>query len=185
MLNRRVFALSVALLLSVGAVGWWLRPVAARPPPPAIHYPAAPDFSWRDFGGGEHRLLDLAGRGVVLHFWASWCVPCRAEFPALIAAARELGDAVVVLAVSVDDDQGKAEKFLRDVGVDNAPANLRLAFDPKKRIAYDVFMTALYPETIFLDAQLRLRRKIPGPVDWQDPKLRQELRDFAASQPGR
>lgn len=145
-----------------------------------MHYPAAPDFSWRDFDGGEHRFLDLAGRAVVLHFWASWCAPCRAEFPALITAARALGDEVVVLAVSVDDDREKAKKFLRDVGGDRAPANLRFAHDPRKKIAYDLFMTAVYPETILLDAQLRLRRKIPGAADWNDAGLRQDLRDYAA-----
>ncbi len=178
-MNRRIVLLSVALVLSAGSVGWALRTPSPPPEPTVVHYPAAPDFSWRDFSDGEHRLLDLAGRTVALHFWASWCAPCRTEFPALIAAARELGDDVVVLAISVDDDREKAKKFLREVGGDRAPANLRFAYDPKKKIAYDLFMTAVYPETIFLDAQLRLRRKIPGPVAWNNPTLRQDLRDYA------
>lgn len=185
-MNRRVLILMVALVALSGAVGWLLRPVAMTPPSiAATRYPAAPDFTYRGFDGVEHRLLDLAGRSVVLHFWASWCAPCRLEFPALLAAARELGDAVIVLAISTDTDRTKAEKFLREVGADHPPENLRIAFDPQQKIAYDVFMTAVYPESIILDAQLRMRRKIPGPTDWAAPELRQQLRDFTASQPGR
>jgi thiol-disulfide isomerase/thioredoxin len=185
-MNRRVIMLMVALVALCGVVGWLLRPVAVVPlPATTAQYPAAPDFTYRGFDGGEHRLLDLAGRSVVLHFWASWCAPCRLEFPALVAAARELGDAVIVLAISTDTERAKAEKFLRDVGADHPPENLRFAFDPQQKIAYDVFMTAVYPESIVLDAQLRMRRKIPGPADWAAPELRQQLRDFAAPQPGR
>jgi cytochrome c biogenesis protein CcmG/thiol:disulfide interchange protein DsbE len=60
---------------------------------------------------GTYQTLEaLAGRVVLLNFWATWCVPCRREFPALDALAKEFAPAgLTVLAINVEDADANAE----------------------------------------------------------------------------
>jgi cytochrome c biogenesis protein CcmG/thiol:disulfide interchange protein DsbE len=75
---------------------------------------AAPAFDLPGLRGGRVRLADYAGRPVVLNFWASWCVPCRKEFPDLRALARQhRADGLVVVGVTYRDLDGDARAFAR------------------------------------------------------------------------
>ena len=123
------------------------------------------------------RLSDFTGKVVLINVWGSWCAPCRTEFPLLLQAAHDLPD-VTFLAISSDSDRAKAEKMLADVGATQPPANLLLAWDPQKTVTYDVFLTAAFPETIILDTRHRQRRKIANVVAWDDPAIRNYLRDL-------
>jgi cytochrome c biogenesis protein CcmG, thiol:disulfide interchange protein DsbE len=65
-------------------------------------------------------LDGLRGRVVVVNFWASWCVPCREEMPALEAVSRgyaEAGKPVTVIGVDASDVRTEAAKFIAEVGV--------------------------------------------------------------------
>jgi cytochrome c biogenesis protein CcmG/thiol:disulfide interchange protein DsbE len=65
-------------------------------------------------------LATLRGRVVVVNFWASWCVPCREEMPALQQASQayaEAGRPVTVIGVDASDNRSAAARFLADVGV--------------------------------------------------------------------
>jgi len=69
-----------------------------------------PDLSAYSLQGA---LPDLAGKVVLLDFWASWCAPCKESFPAFTALQRELADrGFVILAVSVDQRPRDYERFL-------------------------------------------------------------------------
>ncbi|HEU5080230.1 MAG TPA: TlpA disulfide reductase family protein [Opitutaceae bacterium] len=55
---------------------------------------------------------EMAGKVVVVDFWASWCAPCRSSFPAFSELQKEFGANVVILGVSVDDKKSAYEKFV-------------------------------------------------------------------------
>ena len=69
-----------------------------------------PDLAFKDADGRERTLKDWRGRTVLLNLWATWCVPCRKEMPALDALERELGGPKFeVVAVNIDTrDPGQA-----------------------------------------------------------------------------
>ena len=88
------------------------NPQGARP---------APDVEFTKLDGSAFRLTDLRGRVVVLNFWATWCVPCRAEMPEFNQLQRELeqhGLSVVGASVSPLDTPDVIQSFQRDVKQD-------------------------------------------------------------------
>src|SRR2546423_8256559 len=90
-----------------------------------------PDLAFRDASGGERHLSQWRGRTVLLNLWATWCVPCRKEMPALNALEKELGGpSFVVVAVNIDTrDPDKPRAWLKEAGIH------RLAYyaDPSAR----------------------------------------------------
>jgi len=72
----------------------------------------APSFSLPTLDGEPISLSDYAGRVVILDFWASWCVPCRLSMPSLEAMARDLGDEVVLVGVSLDRTETDARSYV-------------------------------------------------------------------------
>lgn len=64
----------------------------------------APDFQLRDTRGGTFKLSNLKGKVVFLNFWATWCPPCRAEFPEVVSLNNQYAKkGVKVASISVDD----------------------------------------------------------------------------------
>ena len=78
-----------------------------------------PDLAFRDADGRERTLKDWRGRTVLLNLWATWCVPCRKEMPALDALERALGGPKFqVVAVNIDTrDADKPRAFLNSIDV--------------------------------------------------------------------
>ena len=78
-----------------------------------------PDLAFKDESGQVRTLKDWRGRTVLLNLWATWCVPCRKEMPALDALQAKLGgDQFQIVAVNIDTrDPQKPRNFLKQVGV--------------------------------------------------------------------
>lgn len=141
-----------------------IQPVTTKEP--------APDFSFKSLDQDqEHRLSDFKGKKVILHFWATWCAPCVAEFPALMTLMQEAGDDVVLLAVSSDFSQDPLKKFLKDIKYQPS-SNVFIIPDEKGEITQKLFLTQKFPETVLIDQDGQLDAKIVGPYDWQGTEIR-------------
>jgi peroxiredoxin len=68
-------------------------------------------FTLKDMNGVDVRLASFKGKVVVLNFWATWCGPCKAEIPDLVALQTQYRDDLVVLGVSVDDTPEKMKPY--------------------------------------------------------------------------
>lgn len=120
----------------------------------------APAFVTTDLSGRPVVLRAYRGRTVVLNFWASWCVPCRSEFPVLRQMAAQHPD-VVLLGVVFQDLDGPARTFLQAQG-----ATWPGIRDPKGQIAnaYDVHNKPGIPVSILIDAAGRIVERHYGPL---------------------
>jgi thiol-disulfide isomerase/thioredoxin len=72
---------------------------------------AAPDWQLPDMAGKPLKLADFKGKVVVLDFWATWCPPCRAEIPGLVAIQKKYADqGLSIIGVSVDEQGPRVVK---------------------------------------------------------------------------
>jgi thiol-disulfide isomerase/thioredoxin len=122
------------------------------------------------FDGPEGRpitLIDLKGKTVLLNLWATWCVPCRQEMPALDRLQAELGGTdFEVVAVNIDTrNPDKPRRWLAEAGV------TRLAYyaDPQAKVFQDLRQIGKavgMPTTLLLDPQGCELAHLSGPAEW-------------------
>lgn len=121
---------------------------------------AAPAIAGTALDGAAHSLADFKGHPVVVNFWASWCVPCRDEFPVFKdALAAHASDGLVVLGVLYKDQADLAKSFVTDFG-----ATWPTVADPNGTIA-DAYKIAAPPESFFVDAKGVIRSVQIGAMD--------------------
>ena len=104
----------------------------------------APDFTLKTFDGKSVSLSDYRGKPVVLNFWASYCHPCREEFPLFREQLAEHPGEFVVLGVDAKDIESDAEKFAED-----QKATWPIVFDASNDVA-KAYGVAAVPQTFFI-----------------------------------
>ena len=129
--------------------------------------------------GLSGKTIDVAsyrGRVLLLDVWASWCGPCKQELPVLNDMARRLKSAgIEVLAVSVDQERGNVDKFLRAQGGHWA---LTVAHDPRGEIA-ELLQPDKMPTSYVVDRAGIVRYVNTGFVPEDAPTIEHRLREVA------
>jgi thiol-disulfide isomerase/thioredoxin len=163
------------------------EPVAARLKPLARGEVAAvrvqdeprrlPDLAFAGTDGRPMTLADWRGRTVLFNLWATWCVPCRQEMPALDALQAELGGQdFEVVAVNIDTrNLDKPKTWLEEAGI------RRLAFyaDPQAKVFQDLRQAGKavgMPTTLLVDSNGCELASLSGPAEWASADAKRLVR---------
>lgn len=125
----------------------------------------APDFRLRDLDGKRRGLADYRGKVILLHFWATWCEPCKKEIPALkrlYEGYHERG--LVVNAVAADNEKA-VRPFVK-------------TYDVRFPVLIDQYGSALrsyrvrgLPSSYLIGRSGKVAGSVTGPVDWERPDV--------------
>lgn len=126
-----------------------------------------PDLSFQDASGAPKKLSDWRGKTVLLNLWATWCVPCRKEMPALDTLQAKLGgNDFEVVAVNIDTrDLDKPKSFLKDTGI----TSLAYFSDEKAKVFQDLKLVGKafgMPTSILIDKNGCEIGTLAGPAEW-------------------
>jgi peroxiredoxin len=147
---RSTLMLAFSFVLILGGVSAIVDLTIKAGNPPPVGKPGkvgrSVDFTLKDFAGNLVHLSDYRGRNVVVNMWATWCPPCRAEMPDLVAfyRAHQSKDWTLV-AINIQDDAAKAQSYVREQGM-----FFPVLFDPEGE-ALDIFTVDGLPSTFVVD----------------------------------
>jgi peroxiredoxin len=123
---------------------------------------AAPAYAATTMQGDTITLRALRGQPVLLNVWATWCIPCRNEMPALqrlYAAFADSGLRVIAVSVDAGGADAAVQEFVETYGI-----QFTVARDPNKRVSR-TFRTLGVPETFLLDRRGKVARRWIGEFD--------------------
>ena len=126
-----------------------------------------PAIVFTDEAGEELSLADFRGTPVAVHFWATWCFPCRAEMPTMDALQREFGDELIILPLSLDRD---GAPLVRNYYNDHDLITLPVMIDEKMKAGRALRVHGI-PATVFINAEGAEVARVLGDRDWSDPDV--------------
>lgn len=179
-----LIALLLAMFIFPDVKSWFLRQVAST----GILNPkiektesskqssiAVSEFSVADLQGKSLSTSELKGKVVFINFWASWCPPCRAEFPSIqkFYDQYKSNENIVFLTINMDDKPELGTAYLQK-------ENLNVPFwIPSGTIPQEVFSGAL-PTTLLLDKTGKIRMKHTGVADYSTASFYKQIDDLMA-----
>jgi thiol-disulfide isomerase/thioredoxin len=148
-------------------------PARAEPEAPAIRELQAipptprPGFTLPETAGGSLTLADWRGRIVLVHFFATWCEPCRAELASLswLVQGGAHGKQIAVVAVNVAEVPVRVRRFL-----EAAPVSFPVVLDVGRAVTR-AWGVSILPTTFVLDPALQPRLLVEGDLEWSRPDV--------------
>ena len=132
-----------------------------------------PDFALATPDGKKLALKDFRGKVVLLNFWASWCVPCREEMPAMEKLYQEYKQKnFVVLAVAVKDRKQDAVSFVKELKL-----SYPIALDPEAQVG-TLYGAWGLPATYLIGPKGEGLARGWGPADWYNQGARKLIQDL-------
>jgi thiol-disulfide isomerase/thioredoxin len=176
-----VFAIRRALLAAALAV-------AARP---AWAAEAEPGYEWRPWqrtqrvprlelerlDGTRFRLADARGHALLVNFWATWCEPCRAEMPSLMALARQReAEGLRVMAVNYREGAPAIRRYVEQLQLQELP----VLMDRDGTAARD-WTPRIFPSTVLINRRGQPAGVLVGQIDWSLAEARALIEPLLAS----
>jgi len=122
---------------------------------------------FRDASGNKITVDRFHGQVVLLNFWATWCVPCKAEMPSLNALASHFPKGLAIVPVSVDAAGiGPIRRYYSDLKLDRLP----IYSDPSTDAMRALGVIGI-PTTLLLDREGREIARLIGPAQWDSPAM--------------
>ncbi|MCW8887115.1 MAG: TlpA family protein disulfide reductase [Motiliproteus sp.] len=129
------------------------------------------DLELVDLAGNSKDLADYHGKNLVINFWATWCAPCRKEMPALQALSDQLDpEHYAVIGVTVDQKVEPVNQFLSENGI-----RFQQFIDPQMDLAMSELKVRAFPETLIVNAEGKVLRRILGPREWDDESYYRQI----------
>ena len=133
----------------------------------------APDFTLQDLSGKRWSLKDSKGKVVFLNFWATWCIPCRAEMPQMEKLHREFkSEGLEIIAVNFREDKQTVKTFVAELGL-----TFRILLDLDGAVSNEYGAWAL-PLSYFVDRKGMFIGKVNGDRPWDGPEARAFVREL-------
>lgn len=153
--------LQIAILLAIVVIGGYalsqsLFSDSAKPKEGG----KAPEFNLHGLDGRTHALSDYKGKTLVINFWASWCVPCKSEMPAIQRQYDKWKvKGLEVMGVNLGESVVSVQSFVRQLEL-----TFPVFYDPDFTVR-DRYGVVTYPTTFFVDAQGNIKKIQIGEMD--------------------
>ena len=172
-MNRQIIFL---LLFILSGTAHAANPLADLLVVPEAARHDAPGFEIENLAGGNAGLKDYRGKIVLLNFWATWCMPCRAEMPGMESLWQKYKEqGLVVAAVSVDDgSRGRVETFSKLFDL-----NFPILLDPESKVS-DLYKVSNMPTSFLIDRDGKIISRIVGTDDWTSSEAIQLVESLLA-----
>lgn len=181
-MKAKLLTLIVILLVSSFAATYDLWYIPENMPLPNTARPSVPQpvpaIGFVTLDGKTYALSTLPEKGIVLHFWASWCAPCAMEFPPLLQKIAEANGDLALVTVSIDDSRPNMDRFLvrlKARGIKTEAPHVYWIWDQDKTISLKNFQTVRAPESVLIDRQRRMVEKIVGDPGWTSEEVSKKL----------
>jgi cytochrome c biogenesis protein CcmG/thiol:disulfide interchange protein DsbE len=153
------------------------RSLAGAPAPLAALHDRSNTLIPADKQVYANEIKALAGHPIVVNKWASWCGPCRGEFPVLQSTSAKYGKRVAFLGLNASDNDGDASKFLS-----HFPVTYPSLVDRDSHIAQSLGIGRNFPTTIYYDAHGKVQDVHQGPYT-SDAKFAADIERYALGRP--
>jgi len=170
-MNRRVNIMTTFInkLLLLSVISCLAAPTFAEDiKPPFGIYPydkgLAPDFSLQDIDGDTFELKSARGHWVFLHFWASWCGPCKKEMPIVQHLADTMQDKLQIVMINTAEDEDTIFTFLASINVE-----LNSLLDRDGQVT-EVWKPRGLPTTFLINPKGEIKYQAIGGRDWDKPE---------------
>lgn len=166
----------ITLLIMLSPIAQAVTPLDDLIVVPEMERHAAPEFVLENLQGGDAALADYRGKVILLNFWATWCMPCRAEMPGMEALWQKYrGEGFVVVAISNDEGSKKrVETFTKLLDL-----SFFVLLDPNGEVN-DLYKVSNMPTSVLIDRNGKIISRIVGAEDWSAPEATQLIEELLA-----